>query len=35
MTQYALVLITAFVGAISATPVARRLAVRLGVVDQP
>ncbi len=35
MSQYVLVLITALVGALAATPLARRLAVRLGVVDQP
>ena len=35
MIPYALVIITAFVGAASVTPVVRRLALRLGVVDHP
>jgi len=35
VTRYALVIITAFVGALATTPLARRIAVRVGVVDQP
>ncbi len=35
MTQYILVVLTAFVFALGATPLARRVAERLGVMDQP
>ena len=35
MTKYLLILVTAFVLALAGTPLIRRLAVRLGVVDLP
>ncbi|GAG51913.1 unnamed protein product, partial [marine sediment metagenome] len=35
MTNYMLILVTALVFAIGGTPLARRLALRLGVMDQP